>query len=493
MILHPKFSYCGLTIILDNPSRFDVQRKSLLCGFAGDWFAEECLQPEINRWQCEIRTREEKSSLRADTKVILALGNRVINDWFGNKFTLGEQRGSPYMHNGVPVISSYLPQDCMDPRDHEGNLNPLAFKYDEDDKDDEEDAGKTHGRTSRTNFKFWLQKDTKKAIRILRDSGRFTRRVVGTGECKFTYYPEINKVIAELNATSNRHLYLDIETDYSHNLLCVGYGFCPSSITVVPVFRYNSGLAYATAQLCQFLRALSLAMIRNIVVAHNGYGFDYIVMADKYKLLLGKRYYDTMIGQHRCYPEVEKSLGHCISLWTDEPYHKAEGVIPPHSREQEEQLWSYNAKDVATMMLVHKYQMEYAATVPGLVASIEQGCSSIYPYMVTSLQGLLYDDVKLQAKIAYNDRVMTQYLRCMKLLVGRDFLPTSNKQCPAYFHDTLGYPVVQRSKIGNPKLGEKELQKLKLKFPNNAVIDFSLAYRALKTETGSLGYKPWRI
>lgn len=490
MIIPPKFTYCGITIILDNPSRFDVERKSLLTGFAGDWFNEECLGPEVNRWQCEIRTRDEKAPYLRDTKCILALGQRCLSDLFSNKFSLGEQRGSPFVINNIPVIASYLPQDTVDIKDWEGSLNPLAFKYNEE-QDDEEDAAKSHGKTSRATFRFWLQRDTKKAIRISKEG--LTRRVVGTGRFRPSYYPEINKVIELLHARHNETLYLDIETDYERNLLCVGFAFGFDTLTCVPIFRYNSGLAYDSIQIVKFLQALSLAMQRNTVVAHNGFGFDYVVLAWKYKILLGRKYYDTMIAQHRCFPECEKSLGHCISMWTDEPYHKAEGIIPPHDRQQEEQLWAYNMKDVATMMIIKEQQELHAKQVPGLVASIAQGNSMVYPYLVTSLLGLQYDKEKLDAKVAYNDRIMTQYLRCMKLLVGREFLPTSNKQCQEYFHDTLGYPVVGRSlQTKAPKLGEKELQKLKLKYPENPMLDFCLSYRAVKKETGSLGFTPWK-
>ena len=78
MIIEPKFTYSGLTIILDNPSRFDVDRKSLLTGFAGDWFNTECLGPNTTRWACQIRTRDDKSPLLPGTLCILALGNRVL-------------------------------------------------------------------------------------------------------------------------------------------------------------------------------------------------------------------------------------------------------------------------------------------------------------------------------------------------------------------------------------------------------------------------------
>lgn len=492
MIIPPKLQYCGLTIILDNPSRFDLDNKSLLTGFAGQWFNDECLQPEVTRYHCEIRTKEETIPWRDDTKCILALGPRTLAYCYANKFSLGEQRGSPFLHNGTPIIASYLPQDAIDPKDHEGNLNPLAYKQPEEsaNEDEEEATGKTHGKTSRSNWRFWLQKDTKKAIRIAREG--ISRRVTGHG-FRPEYYPEINRINKLLSETSGQHLYLDIETDYSRNLLCVGFCFDAGNVFVVPVFRYNSGLAYDTISLCKFFRALSLAMQRNTVVAHNGFGFDYLVLAWRYKILVGRFYYDTMIAQHRCYPEVEKSLGHCISLWTDEPYHKAEGIIPPHNREQEEQLWSYNAKDVATTRLIKAQIDKHASSDAGLEASIRQGNSMIYSYLVTSLLGVSFDQVARAKVIENNDKMMTQYLRMMRLLIGRDFLPTSNKQCTEYFHETLGYDVLNRSpKTKAPSWGEKVIQKLKLKHPENPVLDLCLLYRAVKKETGSFGFIPWK-
>lgn len=477
---------------MDNPSRFDIDRNTLLTGFAGQWFNDECLQPEVTRYHCEIRTKEETTPHRPDTRCILALGPRILEHSFGNKFSLGEQRGSPFLHNGIPVIASYLPQDAIDPKDHEGNLNPLAYKQPEESttEDDEEATGKTHGKTSRSNWRFWLQKDTKKAIRIARDG--ITRRVTGHG-FRPEYYPEINRVIRLLNETSNQHLYLDIETDYSRNLLCIGFCLDDTPVFVVPHFRYNSGLSYDAGAISRFLRSLSLAMQRNTVVAHNGFGFDYLVLAHRYKILVGRSYYDTMIAQHRCYPEVEKSLGHCISLWTDEPYHKAEGVIPPHNREQEEQLWAYNAKDVATTKLIKAQIDNYVKGDAGLAASIKQGNSMIYSYLVTSLFGVNFDEPSRAKVIEMNDKLMTQYLRMLRLLVGREFLPTSNKQCTEYFHETLGYDVLNRSpKTKAPSWGEKVIQKLKLKYPENPVLDLCLLYRAVKKETGSFGFTPWK-
>ena len=58
MLRHkPKFSYCGLTIVLSNPSRFDVLK--LLSSRGGDFFENFCLQPDYNLMQCDVRLAED--------------------------------------------------------------------------------------------------------------------------------------------------------------------------------------------------------------------------------------------------------------------------------------------------------------------------------------------------------------------------------------------------------------------------------------------------
>jgi hypothetical protein len=71
-------------------------------------------------------------------------------------------------------------------------------------------------------------------------------------------------------------------------------------------------------------------------------------------------------------------------------------------------------------------------------------------------------------------------------------MPGSSTQCVRYFHDLMGYPVLQRSAITKkPKLDEKSLLKLAIKHPDNPIIDLVLLYRGIAKETGSLGFIEW--
>jgi hypothetical protein len=130
------------------------------------------------------------------------------------------------------------------------------------------------------------------------------------------------------------------------------------------------------------------------------------------------------------------------------------------------------------------------------------------PYLTTTTQGIRYDPKQIEEVVNENDRLMMQYDRCIRLLIGASGLEKvqecitskhkglfagSTKQCAEYFHNMLGYPVMFRSpETGFPSLGKKTLYKLALKYPQNAVITFVNLYRKIQKETGALSFSPWR-
>src|SRR5512137_1327691 len=128
----PSFKYCGLTIVLSNPSRFDLRH--LMTGAAGDWFNDYCLSPECNRYQCDIRTLDtlENEMLLPQTKAILFLGETCLSKVLAVNGSIHAHRGSPYLYKGIPAIPSYLPQDCTDPKDYESTHNPILQGKDSD-------------------------------------------------------------------------------------------------------------------------------------------------------------------------------------------------------------------------------------------------------------------------------------------------------------------------------------------------------------------------
>jgi hypothetical protein len=488
----PKFSYSGMTIIMSNRGRYD--RSALMDDNSGVWFSEECLGPELNRYQCDIRLIDDKSPLLTGTKVVLLLGARAHSLYTGANTSLDENRGSPIIVDGIPCISSFTARDALDPKDYESTKNPDAVREEDEDESEEAKAGdvykeKGRGSTAWGNYQFWLKADVKKAIRILENNGRIPDSGV---KPNYIIQPSSRQIIEVLSKTKGCDLYFDMETDfYSMDMRCFAFSFSnkPEDVYVVPVLDTNYKPAYS--DLVSIFRAFAIAVRDNCMVAHNGAMFDFVVLAYKYRIPIGKRCYDTLVANHRIFPTIEKSLGHCVSYWTYEPYHKNEGIHGYHNQEQARQLYLYCGKDVFTMYLVKKAQLEYASKDAGLQASIQQGQDAIRPYLTTSLLGIKFNEKLRQEKLKENDRLMTQYLRLMRILCGPTIEPLiSNQKCTKYFNEVMGYPVVKKTKKGASSLAEDALYKLRLKV-NNPVIDVLIRYRQTQKESGTLNFRPW--
>lgn len=496
----PVVKYCGLTLVLSFPSRFDTAR--LLSANGGQFFNTECLRPEFNVMQCDIRLAEDKSPFLDGTKVVLLLGDVAMHTYLPQtkNNSIGEMRGSVFEQGGKFYIPTFFPQDAVDMKNYESTHNPLYVDADED--ENEWDSDKRHGVTSRKNYPFWLKQDCKKVKHLL-----IHGKIPDYPKPTYHIRPSSSVVIQTLLDAKDRHLYFDIETDYAEqNLQCFAFSVDGTNYYSVPILDNNYKPAYSD---CPYiLGALATAIQNNILVAHNGAAFDFVVLAKKYRIPINK-VYDTMLAQHRCYPSVEKSLGHCVSLWTWEKFHKDEDAQGYMTTQQMFDRLKYCAKDVYTMYLVHKGIEEFAKKIPGLQHSIDTCMAAIRPYLIMSLQGIRYDDKLVAAKRHENDRLMEQYLRLLKFFIGEDNLkeirgkgksamPGSNPQCCTYFHKMLDYPIVARGKPSkkdgerHPSLAKQALFKLRLQH-DNPVIDICIAYRQVALETSTpLGFIPWR-
>lgn len=488
----PILKYCGLTVILSGPSRFDQRTGKLLSANGGNFFNNECLSPETNVMQCDVRTFDCTDAYLPGTVCVLVLGEVAAQKILAVDNLLGQIRGTPYMVAGLPHIASFSPQDAVDPTDFESQSRGFEVH---DLSKDAVDEKTHHGRTARKNFGFWLMHDTKRALSIIKNG-------IPTQEpAKYVIAPKQEEIMQFLGDTKDTDLYFDIETDADLHITCFAISTLDSPVFTIPLLDWNYKCYYSKTE--SLLRGLSGAVVRNTLVAHNGAAFDFLVLPFKYGIPLGRRLYDTMIAHHRCYPLVEKSLGHCTSLWTYELFHKDESDFSYNSPQSCMRLWSYCGKDVHTMRLIKSAISDFARRIPGLESSISQAMDSIRPYITMMLQGIHYRQDLVEKIVHENDRLMTHYIKWVPWLVGADrmsFIKGSGKssmlgssaQCARYFHDVCGYPVINRSeKTNEPSLGKREMFKLRLKH-ENPLIDLCIAYRELQKESGSLKFRPWK-
>jgi hypothetical protein len=467
----PTTKYSGYTVILSAPSRFDIKAGRLISGVAADWFEESVLPAGYSLHNIEVRDISCRDPFLPDTRFISLHGRQAAEAY---NFPI-ERHGYPFMVNRCPALVAFDPQDCNDHR----NMR--------DDEDDDEDSVsdrevKDKAPTRRKNWRFWTQWHVKKLLTLKHEALPKLIPILR---------PRLDDAIQVLNQVQpGDDIYLDIETSRIHGCLtCIGFSTTRSfpRVYVVPVYTYDGALAYG--QFHRFHRALSLAMARGKTVAHNGAGFDFLVLRSFYKFPFPADPYDTMLANHRCFPEIEKSLAHLIAQWTWLPYHKDENR-EPRCHDDDTIQWNYNAKDVYALKPIKDAQTRYAAGDPGLRASIAQANDSIVPYLETTRTGLRLDMLKLANTANKLELKKSVYQRIASILAAKPFNPGSADQCRKFFFDTLHYPPVARTDTGKPAIGSKQLYQLQLKH-NNPLIPIILKYREAAKDLSNLESEPF--
>lgn len=478
--------YCGLTLVLSKPSRFDTT--NLLSGHEVEKLVGKNLAP-FSRFNCDIKLAQDSTPFLAGTKVVLLLGEWAKKLHPKSELSLNEARGYCYLKNGIVYISTYEPQDCCDRKKYEDTEDDEEQELSEAAQAKEDKKSKDHSPTRRKNFKFWFEQDLRKAIEIC--SSGFQPKLHLT---KYENYLPSNTICALLHSYKQETLFFDIETNEDFNITCFSFSLSHLVVHTVPIIRRDKTHAYSPLEICKIFASLSLCFSRNTLVIHNAL-FDLFILAWRYRVLPPLDVRDTMLQQHRLSPETEKSLGHCISTHTHEEFHKNENIFNPHTYEQEQQLWRYNAKDVTSLCLVYHSQLREAATC-NLLPSFARANSLIRPYLLMSLRGIRLDLEYKTQELGKNERLQRQYLRIIKILIGYDIEVLGWQRVAKYLYDykSLPKPNTKYEKdgsISHDKLTASiTLYKLLLKH-DIPFLKVVLAYRGVGKDNGFLKFLPW--
>ncbi len=475
----PRQPYNGITIVIDKPSRFDLKTNELISSQPAQFFEDEILAPDYTLNSCNIiEAKESLLPLLPDTKHILLLGASSAAAY---NFDIN-LHGYPAQLFDIPVTVAFYPQDCCDHRNVE-----WADNEDENDDTTSDRDIKDSAPTRRSNYRFWTKWHIRKSL---------YSKIPATPEIQPVIYPNLSNLARLFSNVKAEDVYLDIETSRINRCLtCIGLSSSSlfPRVYVIPIYLYTGDCAYSDIH--NLYRLLFRLIKTNRVVAHNS-SFDLLVLRAFYKLPLPDNIdfppYDTLLANHRIFPEVEKSLAHVIAQWTGQKYHK-NVATEVFNRAQQSAMWEYNARDVYNLKLIKDAQLNYASSRPGLTASIEQANAMIVPYLSNSLLGLRVDLAALTKVHAKLTAAQTIYSKICGLLCDKPtFNPGSSKQCKEYLHDKLNYPVITRSDKPpyDPKLGKKQLYQLLIK-TNNPLIKSILKYRKVAKDTSMLECELW--
>lgn len=413
--------------MFSKPSRHD--KSSLLTGRAESFW--RMLHP-LTPLHVDLRLLSEhqtifKNTLPQGTKVVLLFDQAACEALLPTPkvLHLNEARGNVYQKDGIIYIPTYSPQNAIDPKNYE------YPKIKEIEAEASSEKAKDHGGTQRKNFFYWHYNDLKKAVRILKHG------LKKHPEYKIHNPAHMIETLKALRAVGpEEEMVLDIETTSNFSMTVLSFGSIQRrEVWTIPFFQYDGTLFYTETELRLFLQVLAEAFKTGHWLAHNA-AFDFFILAWRYKVAPPLKIIDSLIAQHRIQPEPEKSLGHCVSLYLDLPYHKDEGVFEPKNHWQQSQLNAYNAKDVVTTALVWEEMMN--TTSQQMKESIYRGCGFLRPFIQASLLGIKVDRKALMEERQRLADLYDQYQRIVNILVGYNLNINSHPQVKEYLYDFCG-------------------------------------------------------
>lgn len=461
-----------LTVLYPRRGTRDLIHDAPFSGHDGAFFKERTLDGLPAGWTYNIVEHGTPLRDNADTTHYLALGS----DWLPNidiKEPLNKIRGYRLSLFKKPLMVTYSPADCWE------------FKDDADeDKEDDKTNEKDIGATRRINFLFWALRDFAKLQRPPRSPR--------------PHYEEINwhpllaaKWLEGLPADT--YLYIDIETRRNDHILdCIGFGIIKKDGTIfsaaVAIYA-NMDLAWPLHMIARFWRALYNVFRREDItlVGHN-LQFDICILHHYYHLPLPYKVYDTMIAMHREFPDMDKSLSHAISEYTDADRNHKGDIVINLSRKQLMTLMAYNCQDIRWTAEVHIGQRERQLASANLMNSVALANDMQVLSFIMSFTGICVDVAVKNKRIAELTKQIAALERIIRVLVdNREFNPNSTHQVSKYFHDTLGYPAAGRTPTGAPQLNEKNMYKLQISQPN-PLVPLIIKYKQLVKELSGLKY-----
>lgn len=443
-------------------------RHGLATGEVWDWFREELPSGTT------IEVINALAPVQPTGDRVLLMGQRTLQQWVGADASIFTSRGAPLQVLGRPATATFDLQDAYDfvSQGHD-NVHEESKSQDATFKD--------RATTQKRNWPFWIVADATKLLTV----------PMATEEPKLVAAPQnVDYYIHRLSTLKGHTLYLDIEVSIDAGKLdCFGVAIDDSPVVVFPVYDYRHELYYSRATTLRLLAALGAAMTNNLTVVHNGM-FDLVYLLTECRLPIGNRVFDTMLCQQRLFPEIEKSLGHAISMWTWQPWHKGEGGTP-HTKQGQERYWQYNAKDVWCTRMVHRAQLAYLAANPTYQSSVDQVMASVRPYVIMTATGCRISKPNLARKLMELIARRDQYGRILRLLTNLPKLnPASVDQLRKFFFETLAYKPTGYTASGKPELGEKQIYQLALAYDNPA-LQVLLAYRELDKEISMASFQGW--
>ena len=300
--------------------------------------------------------------------------------------------------------------------------------------------------------------------------------------------PTATEAVEFLDAVpDNEKWSFDIETRANH-LACFSVAYSDRAMCI-PI-QNPDGPHFMPPYEAAIYRALDRLMRRNSYLVGQNLTFDLDYMFD-YGLEPRGIWMDTMISHAILYPEFPKGLDFLVSMYTEMPYHKAEGKIS-NPNITTEGLWSYNNKDtITTLWCANEIEKqlrerklwpvhEFVTKELSIALEMQRIGIQVDPAKKAELSQWIGDEEK-ELDAMWNPADTMRRLACQ---------PPRNRpnvnsplQVRKFLYQDLGLPT--KTRMGSTVSDEQAINELKARNPELVELDWILRERHLRKLQGS--------
>lgn len=394
-------------------------------------------------------------------KVIIILGRQTLRFFKPGCSGLDEERGAPFLWNGILCIATYHPKEMF----VENDLYPI------------------------------VEADFGKAVRLARD---------GWSEVplEIIYGPSYSDCIMFLSSLLENKPYISADWESIGSPLgpyslatCIGFGINGKRAFTIPFVREGNKHYFSLDEEIVIWRLVARVLETCPSIGHNSVHYDHWFAAYWCGILMNV-VDDTMFAHWEIYQEMPKSLAFCASLYLDTSYWKDDMKLAREGKVPRDREFKYNGRDNCITLQVAAAVGKEMKELPSEVRThykFNIRCSRVFQYM--ALRGCVIDREKLKDRIVSLEIEATVKQETLNDQAGKEIMVTSPKKMQAWLYDLdqLGLPKKYKAvKLDDGSMEDREtadflaISYLAREYPTIPALTTAALLRKLKKRVSSL-------
>lgn len=256
----------------------------------------------------------------------------------------------------------------------------------------------------------------------------------------------------------------DIETRAGH-IACIGLAWSRLEAICFPLMCVERPDGYWTEQQEALLlwKLYHLLTHENVEVIGQNFSYD-AQYFHRWLRFIPHLARDTMLSQHVCFSNMQKSLDFLSSLYCEfHVFWKDDGKTWDE-KTGEDQLWEYNCKDCVITFEVDEVEQQTIASM-GLQPVQDFQQKLFWPVLATMNRGIrMASEKRGQFAMMLSDEIAKREQWIIDVC-GFPLNPASPKQMQEFFYGQLNFKPIIGRKSGNPTLDDEALHTLSKREP----------------------------